>query len=72
METHLRPLTVSEILDRTAQLYRSNFLLFAGISAVYAGVLLVMGLAEIGLEELLRVLHMTKQLPWFTLSCLFR
>jgi hypothetical protein len=68
METHLRPLTVSEILDRTAQLYRSNFLLFAGISAVYAGVLLVMGLAEIGLEELLRVLHMTKQLPWFTLG----
>jgi hypothetical protein len=38
METNLRPLTLGEILDRTAQLYRTNFLLFAGISAVYAGV----------------------------------
>jgi uncharacterized membrane protein len=66
MESHLRPLTVSEILDRTAQLYRTNFLLFAGIAAVYSGVLLVLGLTEIGIEELLRALHMTKQLPWFT------
>lgn len=32
--TQLRPLTLGEILDRTAQLYRTNFLLFAGIFAV--------------------------------------
>jgi hypothetical protein len=32
METTLRPLSLGEILDRTAELYRSNFLLFAGIS----------------------------------------
>lgn len=44
MESNLRPLTFSEILDRIAQLYRENFLLFAGISAVYAGVLLIMSL----------------------------
>jgi hypothetical protein len=30
----LRPLTLGEILDRTAQLYRRNFLTFAGVSAV--------------------------------------
>src|SRR5271157_4173292 len=68
METSLRPLTLGEILDRTAQLYRENFVLFAGISAVYAGVILVLNLVQIGLAELLRVLHMTQQLPWVTLA----
>jgi hypothetical protein len=66
MESNLRPLTLGEILDRTAQLYRTNFLLFAGISAVYAGVLLVVGLLQIGLAEALRVMRMTQQLQWLT------
>jgi hypothetical protein len=66
MESNLRPLTLGEILDRTAQLYRTNFLLFAGISAVYAGVLLVLGLLQIGLAETLRVMHLTQQLRWLT------
>ena len=44
METTLRPLTLGEILDRTAELYRSNFLLFAGISSIYAGIILVLSL----------------------------
>jgi hypothetical protein len=66
MESNLRPMTLGEILDRTAQLYRSNFLLFAGISAVYAGVLLVLGLLQIGLAEMLRGLHMTEHLRWLT------
>jgi hypothetical protein len=44
METTLRPLSLGEILDRTAELYRSNFLLFAGISSVYGGILLVLSL----------------------------
>jgi hypothetical protein len=68
METHLRPLSLGEILDRTAQLYREHFLLFAGISAVYAGVLLALNLVQIGLDELLRALHMTQQLPLVTLG----
>jgi hypothetical protein len=68
MESNLRPLTLSEILDRTAQLYRENFLLFAGISAVYAGVLLVLSLMQIGLGETLRVLHLTDRLQWLTLA----
>ena len=48
MQTTLRPLTLGEILDRTAELYRTNFLLLAGISSVYAGILLVLGLVQIG------------------------
>jgi|HubBroStandDraft_1064217.scaffolds.fasta_scaffold05889_3 hypothetical protein len=64
MESHLRPMSLGEILDRTAQLYRENFLLFAGIASVYAGVLLVVGLAETGLQEWLRVEHMNRALAW--------
>ncbi len=58
METTLRPLTLGEILDRTAELYRSNFLLLAGISSVYAGILLVLSLVQIGAQQGARALHM--------------
>ena len=64
MQTNLRPMTLGEILDRTAQLYRENFLLFAGISSVYAGVLLVVGLAETGVQEWLRGSHKAGALLW--------
>jgi hypothetical protein len=66
MESNLRPLTLGEILDRTAQLYRTNFLLFAGISAVYAGAVLVLGLLQIGLAATLTALQMTERLQWLT------
>ncbi len=66
METSLRPMTLGEILDRTAQLYRTHFLLFAGIAAVYAGVLLLVGLAQTGVQEWMRVEHMYRQLLWMT------
>ena len=68
MDTNLRPLSLGEILDRTAQLYRNNFVLFAGIASVYAGIVLVMNLAQIGLTALLTSLHMTRQLPWFLIG----
>ena len=58
METTLRPLTLGEILDRTAELYRSNFLLFAGISSVYGGILLVLSLIQIGAQQAARAMHM--------------
>ncbi len=58
METTLRPLTLGEILDRTAQLYRTNFLLFTGIFSVYSGVCLVIGLLQLGLKQLLTVEHL--------------
>ena len=70
MQTDLRPMSLGEILDRTAQLYRTNFVLFVGIAAVYAGVLLVLNLVQLGAGELFIHLHMTKQLPWVTLSFL--
>ena len=70
METILRPLSLGEILDRTAQLYRNNFVLFAGISSVYAGFLLLMSLAQIGMTALLTSLQLTRQLPWVTMSYL--
>lgn len=57
METSLRPLTLGEILDRTAQLYRSHFWLFAGIAAVYSGAMLVLSLLDIGAQEVLRSEH---------------
>lgn len=58
METTLRPLTLGEILDRTAELYRRNFLLFAGISSVYAGILLVFSLIQIGVQQALLAANM--------------
>jgi len=61
MESNLRPLTLGEILDRTAQLYRTNFLLFAGIFAAYAGVVMVLNLAQIGLTSWL---HATQTNIW--------
>jgi hypothetical protein len=70
MEVNLRPLSLGEILDRTAQLYRENFVLFAGIASIYAGVLLVLNLGQIGLAELLNAYHMTQQKQWATLGFL--
>jgi len=58
MQSNLRPLTLGEILDRTAELYRANFLLLAGISSVYAGILLVLSLAQIGVLRGLVAMHM--------------
>jgi hypothetical protein len=49
METRLRPLVLGEILDRTIQLYRSRFLLFAGIAAVPSAVVLACFAAAIPL-----------------------
>jgi hypothetical protein len=44
MNTQLRPMTLGEILDRTAELYRTHFLLFAGISSIFAGLMLAVQL----------------------------
>ena len=70
MDTTLRPMSLGEILDRTAQLYRTHFVLFAGIAAVYAGVLLVLNLLQIGLGELLKAVQMASQGIWVSLGFL--
>ena len=68
METQIRPLTLGEILDRTAQLYRSNFLVFAGIFSAYAGVGLVLNLLQLGLAELIKGGHTPSKLSWVLIS----
>ena len=68
METTLRPLTLGEILDRTAELYRKNFLLLAGISSIYAGILLVLSLAQIGVQQAAHAMHLEKYLIAITVA----
>jgi hypothetical protein len=48
MTASLRPLTTGQLLDRTFQTYRQNFLLFAGISALPHAFLLVLQLSTLG------------------------
>jgi hypothetical protein len=43
----LRPLSIGELLDRTFSLYRRNFLLFIGISAIPQLLVLALQLAQI-------------------------
>lgn len=62
MEPALRPMSLGEILDRTAQLYRGNFLLFAGIFVPYAGLALALGLLSLGLREWMRAAHLARTL----------
>jgi hypothetical protein len=44
MNNQLRPMALGEILDRTAELYRTHFLLFAGISAIFSVAMLAVQL----------------------------
>src|SRR3974390_1099958 len=41
MNEHLHPLTLPEILDRTAHFYRSRFLLFRGVGSIPGGTVFV-------------------------------
>ena len=45
MNEQLHPLTLGEVLDRTAQLYRSRFLVYFGIAVIPAGTVLVFAAA---------------------------
>jgi len=49
MSTPLRPMSTGEILDRTFNLYRSNFALFAGIAVVPPALMLVVQLIQAGM-----------------------
>ena len=64
MDTNLRPLSLGEILDRTAQLYRTNFLLFAGIAATYAAVALLVNLASVVFLEVFKTARFASPLSW--------
>lgn len=47
MDTVLRPMSTSQVLDRTFHLYRRNFLLFAGIAIVAPALSLVAGFIQL-------------------------
>ncbi|HEY6250572.1 MAG TPA: hypothetical protein VI685_11480 [Candidatus Angelobacter sp.] len=47
MDSFLRPMSTAEILDRTFNLYRNNFLLFAGIAILPAALGLILDLAGV-------------------------
>lgn len=53
----LRPLSTGEVLDRTFQLYRSRFALFASLAALPAGVSFVSGVLQVLLTTGERVLR---------------
>lgn len=48
MDTALRPMSTSQVLDRTFHLYRKDFLLFAGIAVVAPALSLVAGFIQLG------------------------
>jgi hypothetical protein len=48
MDLTLRPMSTSQVLDRTFQLYRSKFWLFAGIAALPPALILIAELLAIG------------------------
>ncbi len=47
MQAALRPMNLGEILDRTFEIYRKRFLLFAGIAALPAAAMLALHLADV-------------------------
>jgi hypothetical protein len=49
MSTPLRPMSTGEILDRTFNLYRNNFVLFAGIAVLPPALMLVVHLIQAGM-----------------------
>ena len=51
MNTQVRPLSLGEILDRTFQFYRKEFVLFVGISAIPQAVALVLRVGLKGLQR---------------------
>jgi hypothetical protein len=64
MNNQLRPLTLGEILDRTAELYRNHFPLFAGTSAVFAGAMLLIETLHLGGLTLLAYPRIPPRLEW--------
>lgn len=48
MQAALRPMNLGEILDRTFEIYRKKFWLFAGIAALPTAIILAIHLADIG------------------------
>jgi hypothetical protein len=57
-------MTLGEILDRTAELYRNHFPLFAGVSAIFAGTMLLAQMLHLGTLVLFGYPHIPPHLEW--------
>jgi hypothetical protein len=68
MSNQLRPMALGEILDRTAELYRSHFLLFAGLSAIFACAMLAVQLFYLRSLYLLGYPNIIAHWQWGTAS----
>jgi hypothetical protein len=66
MSYQLRPLTLGEILDRTAELYRTHFLLFAGISSIFATAMLAIELLYARTLVMMGYPNVIAHLQWST------
>jgi hypothetical protein len=66
MNNQLRPMTLGEILDRTAELYRNHFVLFAGISAIFATVMLAIQMLYVRSLVLMGYPNLMANLRWGT------
>lgn len=66
MSTQLRPLSLGEVLDRTAELYRNHFLLFAGIAVIFSGSMLLVQMLHLGILELMGFSEISPQFKWGT------
>src|SRR5438045_2668746 len=51
MDSTLQPMSTGQVLDRTFHLYRNNFLLFAGISALPPAVILLRQPGSVNLKD---------------------
>ena len=68
MNNQLRPMALGEILDRTAELYRTHFLVFVGISAIFAGMMLAVQVLYLRSLILLGYPNMMAHWQWGTAS----
>jgi hypothetical protein len=61
MKTDLRPMNLGEILDRTFQIYRAKFWVFAGIAALPALAMMGINLADVSWLHLYSLVHTSPQ-----------
>ncbi len=68
MDYTLRPRSLGTLLDNTFDIYRRNFLLFVGISAIPSGILLLLKLAWMGLVVAAKDTTIIHASPWVEVS----
>jgi hypothetical protein len=74
MNADLHPMSLGEILDRTFQIYRSKFLVFAGIAAIPALAMMVIHSVDSSWTHLSSLVHPTNRggpLAWGVIVSLF-